>query len=472
MYDSFEMTQNIRATLDILRGRGPANIQYVWYSERESFVRKRFEQYNGRDWHTYLQARHDFHPAVWEAINHARPIDWHQLVLEYPHKAESDTNRLAYTRDERAGEADKQTVTTIGKYLMRHFDLPDHTVRDIVAKHTCNDTMKFVHSMDEMVNGVQNGPHSCMRWENRSGVTCRDGIRRHPYEVYDPKYGWHMALRVDANGIINGRALCVTDDEISYWVRSYKRGDSYSYTDEVLEAWLKAQGYEKRSEYREGQKLALYPTSGAFLAPYIDGDERRVVQHSDHLCVSCDGDFDCDETGGQPGHNGCTCDDCGDRISEGEGDWVHIHEETHVCDSCIDDYTYAVSRRGNHYYIRNAEVVAVGEDWYDVNYLSDNEIITLEDGEYAHQDDAVYVESAGEYYLNDDDRIVCDRDGNWQLVDDCQQLADNTWALEHECWCCAGSGNWYLNDEDDYVEIDGEQYHPDHAPVTEESKGE
>jgi hypothetical protein len=460
------MTQNIRHTLNILRGWGPDNYVYV------ELVRVRLPQYEGRGWHEKLQRRYEFHPAVWEAVNNGRPLDWHQLVLEYPHKAESDSNRLAYTRDERAGEADKQVITTIGKYLMRHFDLPDHTIRDIVARHTCNDEMKFVRTMPEIINGVQNGPHSCMRWERRSGVACDDGIRRHPYEVYDPKYGWHMALRVDANGVINGRALCVTDDELSYWVRSYKRGDSYSYTDEVLEAWLKSQGYEKRSEYRDGQQMALYPVDNNFLAPYIDGDNRSVSRHSEHLCIDCDGDWDCDETGGQPASNGCTCEDCGDSFSEDDGYWVHIHEETHVCSSCIDDYTYAISRRGNHYYIRNDETVYVGDDWYDVNYLSDNGIVELPDGEYAHQEDCVYVESADAYYLIGDEDIVIAHNDDWQLRKNCVQLENGDWALADDCWCCAASGNWYLNDEDDYVEIDGETYHPDHAPVTEESKGE
>ena len=474
-YNSQVMRTTMVQAMDILLGRGPANYEYVWDSwcgEFGGFVKEYSLKYEGRDWYKRLACRFSFHEAVWEAVDLCRPRDWQQLLLEFPHTAETDTNRIAYTRDERAGEADKQTVTTIGKYLSRHFDLPDHTVRDIVAKHTCHDEMKFVRTLDEIVHGVQNGPHSCMRWESRSGLVCHDSIRRHPYEVYDPRYGWHMALRVDANGVINGRALCVTDAVCSYWVRSYKRGESYSYTDEVLEAWLKSQGYEKRSEYREGQKLALYPVNDLFLAPYIDGDERRVVRHKEHLCISCDGDYDCDETGGSPGHNGCTCDACGTHFQEDNGYWVGIHEETHVCEDCIDEYTYAYSRRGNQHYIETNDVVNVGDDYYDVNYLSDNNIVELEDGEYAHCDDAVYIDSENEYYLLDDDRIVCDRDGNYQLVDNCQQLADNTWALEDECWCCAGSGNWYLNDEDEYVEVDGETYHPDHAPATEESKGE
>jgi hypothetical protein len=35
--------------------------------------------------------------------------------------------------------------------------------------------------------------------------------------------------------------------------------------------------------------------------------------------------------------------------------------------------------------------------------------------------------------------------------------------MTEDCWRCNESGNWYTMDEDS-VEVDGESYHPDHAP--------
>jgi hypothetical protein len=43
--------------------------------------------------------------------------------------------------------------------------------------------------------------------------------------------------------------------------------------------------------------------------------------------------------------------------------------------------------------------------------------------------------------------------------------------LKDNCWCCSESGNYYTNDED-YVEIDGDLYHPDHAPEVDDEDAE
>ena len=87
-----------------------------------------------RAWFRRETRKYKLHPVVEAALDVCRPDDWHQLLLEWPHMAESDPARLAYTRDERSGEADRQTVTTIGKYLTRHFsEMTDHKVRDLAA---------------------------------------------------------------------------------------------------------------------------------------------------------------------------------------------------------------------------------------------------------------------------------------------------------------------------------------------------
>jgi thiol:disulfide interchange protein len=130
-----------------------------------------------------------------------------------------------------------------------------------------------------------------------------------------------------------------------------------------------------------------------------------------------------------------------------------------VCNSCLEnDYTYAYSRRGNEYYIRNDDVIRVNDEWYDINYLSDNSIVELHDGEYEHSDYAVYIESADAYYHVDDDDI-------------CYTEDTNEYELKDNCWQCTESGNYYTDDEES-VEIDGDLYHPDHAPEPEEEDDE
>jgi hypothetical protein len=432
-----------------------------------------------RTWFSNLAYRFHIHDAVWDAVYLTRPRDWQQLVLEYPHRAETDHNRIAYTRDERAGESDKQTVTTIGKYLMRHFDLPDHEIRDIVARHTCNDMMYFVHTVDEMVTVVNSGPHSCMKWDSRSYINCDDGIKRHPYAVYDPKYGWHMAVRKDGAAIV-GRALCVDTGSEKYWVRSFKKGENYSYSDEVLEAWLKSQGYHHEDGYLSGQKLALIPAECGFLAPYIDGDVQDVTRYSSHLEIESRGEYTCNETQGYVSDTSkIDCEDCGERIDEDEAHSVGRYEDRSVCQCCREDnYTECVSRHGRWRLIHNDDVVYVEsqDQHYDTDYLDANGIVELENGDYEKDDNAVEVND--EWYHVDDERLVVDydcvhrlldecvemHDGRYALEDECVELHDGRYALSDECWKCAGSGNWYHNDIDHAPIIVTAKYHPDFAP--------
>lgn len=429
--------------------------------------------YYHRAWFRRETRKYKLHPVVEAALDVCRPDDWHQLLLEWPHISEGDPSRLAYTRDERAGEADRQTVTTIGKYLTRHFsEMTDHKVRDLAALYGSNGECKFVHTMAEMLHHLLRGPSSCMSTDRQH--TCVDNELRHPYEVYDPSLGWHMAVRLEFGKTV-GRALC----HGKMFVRSYKYNPSGggSPADETLEAWLEQQGYDKECRW-DGQKIMHYETRGGdTLAPFIDGEDKYAAKYGDYLVLTDDSgaEYQCDNTCGTASDNNRTpCEDCGDRVDDGDGYWVGPHEETMVCQSCCNhNYTYAYSRRRHQAYINNDYVVFVESQdaHYDEDYLDDNNIVTLENGEYEHTDNA--VEANGEWYHIDDDRVVCDHNGDYQLLDDCVKLEDGEYALTDEAWLCAGSADWYLSDDVEPVTVDGETYHPDYAPEQEtESEGE
>ena len=406
-----------------------------------------------RDWHGREQRKYPMHPAVLKALeSEHRPYDWHLLTLEWPHISESDSTRLAYTRDDRAGEADRQVVTTLGKYLTRHFrDMPDHEVRNLVALYSAGESCKFVYTMAEMIHHIMRGPTSCIGGRPFD-VYCADGERRHPYQVYDPKYGWHMAVRVENDNTV-GRALCMADGDSKYFVRSYRKTDGYSPSDERLEAWLDSQGYTKQSYWESDTRLAYYAVGGGeILAPYIDGGHQYVDICGNHLEISSSGEYECSQTGGiAQDSNGDDCADCGDRIREGDGYWVNRFEDYHVCESCCDSsYYYAYGRNGNQYYVHDNNMVRVGDEFYDDDYLSDNGIVRLENGDYAHEDDCVLIND--EWYELEDERIVrCEDDDEYHLEDD-------------GCWQCGASGNWYTEDTLAVIDAGGNMYHPDHAP--------
>jgi hypothetical protein len=434
-----------------------------------------------RNWFWREMQRSELHPAVKTLLERDyRPIYWQRLLLEWPHVSETDRERIAYTRDERSGEADRQTITTVGKYLSRHFDLPDHIIRDAVASYIGNvDSYRVLRTVDAMVNAVNTGPTSCMKWSCRDNLHCADGYERHPYAAYDPQYGWHMAVRISPQGDIVGRALLNNDphSDALYWVRSfgYREGSSYSYTDEKLEAWLKEQGYVKYYAWHEDAQLACYKVNrNDFLGPYVDGDLHmaRIEDRGDGLKMFLDssGDYELRRQDGFAEETGRhTCPQCGDRCDVDDMHSIGYHGEDSACQSCIDnDYTYVTGRAGDTYYVSNDCAIEADGDWYDSGYLSRNDIVELSCGDYTHRDNAVLCEDDDQWYRNDDDSIVyCEYDNKHHHIDNCVYTLDNGWVHEDDAWQCEGSSNYY-SDSTDFVTVDDLMYHPDHTPAQEE----
>jgi len=352
---------------------------------------------------------------------------------------------------------------SVGKYLTRHFPtLRDNIIRDIAARYVMG-TFKFVHTMREMLDVIERGPNSCM------GKTA-DNFRcsgHHPYEAYDPEHGWHMAVYVEADGRYTGRALCNADT----FVRTYRASDStYSSEDDRMRVWLEEQGYQKVSSW-EGQRLKYIPMSNdcGFLAPYLDGSDQYVVASSGSLLIVEDGadaEYECtNQNGDANGVNSRTCEDCGDHIPTDDGYWVNRDEGTLVCNSCCDDhYVHAYGRGGNKYYIHSNDAVECGGEYYHENYISDNNIVCLEDGEYCEMDDAIYIESNSEYYHCDDERICYTVDGEHELKDNCVLLENDEYCLTDDAWQCEHSGDWYANSDCDPVTTAcGKSIHEDYA---------
>lgn len=403
---------------------------------------------NYRTWFCRESSNAPMHPAIKQAVMLAPPADWHLLVLEHPHAADMDPTRIAYTRSDAHGEADRQTVTSVGKYLTRHFpSLRDHQIRDIVMRHGAY-KFEIWDTVSAIVRSVQDGPHSCMCW----GDFDRD-TDTHPYEAYHPDYGWRAAVRLDDNGIITARCLVNVSETPPVFVRSYTRKDNaYSHSDEAIEVWLRDQGFEKVNSW-EGLKLKRI-TKGRynddFWAPYLDGDCKWVEDCGDHLLISDDGDYECDRTDGHAnGSSRCTCDDCGERHREDDMHGVGYHGDRSVGPCCVDDYAYVNGRNGDSYLIHGDEAICVDGEYYDRDYLARYDIVELDDGDYVHQSDAVYLESRDIWVRHDDEcAVYCEGSGSYEHIDDCVQLEDGDWALESDAWQCEHDEKWYLNEED------------------------
>ena len=405
-----------------------------------------------RAWHMHQQQQHAIHPVVIKAMGMARPDDWQQLLLEWPHKAQSDPSRLAYTANERKGVDDKQAITTVGKYLTKHFStLPDHAIRDLAALCGKGDCF-IVNTSVQMIHHLERGPKSCMQWG-------QSNVDEHPYQAYAPEHGWGLAVRTIGGDTV-GRALVVKNEGEKYFVRSYFRNDDgYSGRDDVLEAWLKEDGYEHRGGWNYGQRLKYIHDGDndcGFVAPYLDGCNQRVSIVGNTLVIDDDGEYECSNTNGDADvTNSDDCSDCGARIRSGDGYWVGYHEDNLVCSSCEDNYRLGYGRNGREY--RFGEEVAVyvesRDSYFHTDYLDDNNIVELDNGDYEHVDEAIEID--GNYYTQDDERIC--------LFQDTQE-----WGFQCDGWQCVASCDWYT-DSVECVEVDGEKYHPESHTATETS---
>ena len=315
-------------------------------------------------------------------------------------------------------------------------------------------------TLDNIIRGAQEGPRSCMQWDNDS-VDERGG---HPYEVYEPEYGWRMAVRLQGSRVM-GRCLVNIDphDESNKtFVRSYKRDENegYSHSDEGLEAWLRAAGYTKTSGW-EGCSIAYKTPTPRYgdrepLLPYLDGDAQNVSVRTSasgkqyFRIVDCGEEYDYESNNtngrGDPAQR-YTCACCGfDFNSLDDSLNAGYYGDDLIGECCSNEFIEVRGRNGSEYYIHMDNAVEVNGDYYHDQYLDDNNIVELNNGDYALADEAVEIN--GEWYAQDDDRIVT-------LVD-----TGDAALCDEDCWQCNESGDWYSTCIDP-VEIDGNTYHPD-----------
>ena len=408
-----------------------------------------------REWYRREMQRSPMHTTIVKMLDIPEQAqyltDWREMVLEYPHTADLDATKIAFTENEAKGVADRQTVTTLGKYIKRHApNIPDHVLRDMVMLSVAE--VVLTHDLQEMIDAVQQGPKSCMQ----------GSFDTHPYSVYDPQYGWHMAVRRE-NGDIVGRCLCLTHEGKKMFVRSYRTNEGYSQSDEGMNAWLEERGYTHESGWPNGARVAEIWDDSRLVLPYIDGNNSRFNACGSYLNMDDCGDYEGDNTNGYASgaDNYVSCADCGDDFDEEDGAHTGYHEDHHVCSSCEDGYTYAYGRNGNQYYVPEEDTVYVDGENYHTDYLDRNGIVYSEfGGEYYLQDECTQIDGSGDWVHNDDlhrhDFVCLDED-------------DGIYGMRDDCWQCSASACWYSNDSgSDYyavaVDVGSSLFHADCLP--------
>ncbi len=404
--------------------------------------------------HPYLSRevnRYSIHGAIEKiyTLHGLEPDNIEKLLLEWPHVSK-DEARIAFTQSPSHGEADRQTVTTLGRYLTKCFpNAKSNVIRDVAALYQVSGCSFTERSVTAYVYAVQNGPASCMKWGNSVSLD------QHPYSVYDPKYGWHMAINRMGDEIW-GRCLCLDDGSHKVFVRSYHQpssGQGYSNSDTVLEAWLCDQGYEHVDSWPEGTKVALIShRNGNYLMPYLNGDVQCVSRANDCFVIESRGEWGATSTNGFAYENHY-CDCCQEGTAEANDIGYH-GSHGFVCDRCADrHYTYALGCHGESYYIRNEDAIEVSGEYYDSDYLDDNNIVLVTRGadedNYFHLDETV-LDIHGEVWCKTDAGIVLLQHGSHE----------GSFVPLEETWQCDGTGFHYFVEDESKV-IDGKKYHFD-----------
>jgi len=406
---------------------------------------------NSRPDYRHAMCQKSLHGAIYDASREYNPINWHQLILELPHIAKDGISLGYYRKDSDIGK----TVTTVkpGKYIKRHFpQIPDNIIRDIVNPYIIK--AEILDDLDAIIAIMEsdNVPSSCMTGKN---------FNIHPYRCYDPKFGWKLVIKKSGDNII-GRALINENNYVRAYTSSTS-SNSGTTIDCALENWLDSQGYDSRSAWPTGTKLAKIEYKGDIVAPYIDGSKDNLNDHGDYLTICSDGDYEaCNTNGFAENHNKCTCSDCGDRVSEDELHYPGDYSDG-ICESCLNsDYTYISEVRINGrwmggIYVRNNEVIQSMEgDNYPRYEYSDYNIVELANGDYCEIDNAICVND--EYYHIDDigDSIVEIGDsGEYELMEDCVKLHNDEYALSDNAQLLH-NGEYALSD--DTVELHNGEY--------------
>ena len=372
--------------------------------------------YGTREWHRREQMRNPIHHAIYSLIFEKAAPDLGpviELCAQWPHMSKSDQTKVAYTQDEGKGIADRQTVTTFGRYVRKFYSsaiISDHELRDIAARLK-PDEMRFTTDPDEIYRAVIHGPTSCMSKESEWA-----SYDEHPYRVYCPELGWRLAVRYGPTGDVLGRCWVYGDGDCTGFVRSYKKcpRGGYSHSDEALESWLKDQGIEKvRGWHRVHAQIAIIDAGGGqLIAPYLDG-ESQYVDGDGYITTESDDTYECTNTNGYSNEQGggYECSHCGaihrQYTYENEGIHVGWHSDSWVGPCCDHNYTEVYGRNSDRYYVHGDDAVEVDGEWYHDRYLHDNDIVTITaggyEGEYAHIDNTTYDPDTGDTWHIDDE---------------------------------------------------------------------
>jgi hypothetical protein len=306
------------ACLKEAQTRHPSADGYRWR------IQRRRDDGLPEDWREREQARFDngtYKPVPWV------DADWYQPFAKehFCHMSMDELGKVAFTENEKKGEADRQTRIGPGRYLTRFFkDVLDASEIERLAcevsilADACG--LKITQDADEIEEVYTNGPRSCM-----SGDADDYSGPCHPARVYGgPDLG---VAYTGAKEKASGR--CIVWPEKKLYSTIY--GDTVR-----MRRLLKDAGYEECG--LDGARIRRITAGygGTFVLPYID-DCNYVDDDGTYLILGR-GSIGCRNTNGLS-DDLAVCAHCGERYdSEDEGGYIEERDES-WCGSCYDHHT-------------------------------------------------------------------------------------------------------------------------------------
>jgi hypothetical protein len=346
----------------------------------------------------------------------------------------SDPTKVRYTPTEEYGKADRQVVTTLGKFLTKHYpQIGEGEIKRWASTYaglSQPTELLFAETPDEVEDVYVNGPESCM-----SGGDDAFDSNEHPARIWGYCKDTAVAY-VKAGGKITGRALVRKSKKL--YIRMYPSDNPR------LEAALRLAGYKHDSLGLEGVKVPYMEQRKGVLMPYVDGIGSASWDGGSTLTITGDGGISCTNTNGlcyPENDQGESCSNCGSRHDADEMGHSDYHEHD-VCPSCSDHFTRAFVARGERDWISNDEVVhvpGVGDVHHDDDVFQRLGLVELEDGRVVREEHAVTLE-----------------DGTAVHIEDACFTVDEVWHLRADCvraWTVEGDG-WIH--ESDAVDVDGQ----------------
>jgi hypothetical protein len=363
--------------------------------------------------HQNIQVLHNIHESVEDPV----------LIAYYPTLEHLRLNRIVKTK--------------LGKYLTKYqkeLGLTDALIKLMVENHNARLqarsgwNVKFIESNDP--DGWSRIYADC---EFKSCMNTETKAKPYVKSYAHDKSVLRLAY-LQSGDVIKARCIVREDDPDNLqWIRVYPAPEN-SAEGTYLKSYLESNGYT-RGDLMGVLLKTWWHDAGCWASPYVDwgnGNEpfgsHKSIDGENYIRVNEDGDLSLNHTDGttwledeDDDDDFQNCHNCGDSYHYND-----LNDD--ICDHCDRHYTWAYGRSGEHEYVRNSDVVEIGDESYDINYINDYDIYTCEsDGELYHIDDLINTSMGFIYHEYAIALDHADNDGNdYAHQNDVMDLPDGT----------------------------------------------